>query len=103
MTRKPDYSRGRPADRAARAVSLSHPGVVAAVVGMLGVAGALVYAGGGAASVAYCLLTDGAILAAWLAAAAGWGVWPTLWLVRGGFLIARPEAATTISRAGASP
>jgi hypothetical protein len=63
---------------------LNHPGVVAGVVSILGIAGALIYAGGGAASVAYCLITDGAIVIAWLAAAAGWGAWLTGWLLRGG-------------------
>jgi hypothetical protein len=65
---------------------MNRPAVVAGVVALLGIGGALAYSGPGAASVAYCLIIDGGIGLLRLAAAAGWGAWPTFWcLRRGGF------------------
>jgi hypothetical protein len=55
---------------------------VAAVVAAAGVAGAVGYAGGGAAALLDCLLRDGGVVAAWLAAAAGYGAAPLRLLMR---------------------
>ena len=61
----------------------NHPAVVGAVVTVGAVIGAVAYAGSGAAAVLYSLLLDGGIVVGWLAAAAGWGVWPMAWLLGG--------------------
>jgi hypothetical protein len=55
-----------------------------AVIGLvlLGILGALIYAGPGAASVAYTLIIDGGLILIWLAAACGWGIWPMRLMAR---------------------
>ncbi|MDB5294998.1 MAG: hypothetical protein JWO31_981, partial [Phycisphaerales bacterium] len=55
--------------------------VVLVTVLLLGMIGAVAYARVAAAEVAFRLITEGGLVIAWLAAAAGWGAWQTDWLL----------------------
>ena len=75
--------------------------IIGICVLILSCAGAILYAGQGAAEVAYRLIVEGSIVLLWLASAAGWGVWLTSYFLR--FADDRVAWTSTLARANVEP